>query len=163
MKYFQIRSKTIHYTGGYMEKKKEFIQWVKDHRKELIIGTGSIISIIAIILAIKNKDALMNYWETLRKSIDKPSVKSITNVCKDTEKFIPKSSSTIEVISKSKIIKFPIDCNNRSVVDVSSHIRNLPNGFRASSEKIAMATKYGYELLPGQTWVATYTKGVDIG
>ena len=42
--------------------------------------------------------------------------------------------------------------------EVTDHIRNLPEGWRATAGKIATAAEHGYELLPGQTWVERYTK-----
>lgn len=42
--------------------------------------------------------------------------------------------------------------------EVTDHIRNLPEGWRASAGKIATAAEHGYELLPGQTWVERYVK-----
>lgn len=44
--------------------------------------------------------------------------------------------------------------------EVSSHIRNLAQGHMASELKIATAAAEGSELGPGQTWVASYMKGV---
>ncbi|MDD3185315.1 MAG: hypothetical protein ACOX1S_14975 [Anaerostipes sp.] len=43
-------------------------------------------------------------------------------------------------------------------IEVSEHLRNLPEGWNASAEKILSATEHGYQLNPGQTWVDTYTK-----
>lgn len=43
--------------------------------------------------------------------------------------------------------------------EVSRHIRNLPNGWHASSEKIAEALKNNIRLIDGQTWVDSYVKG----
>lgn len=43
--------------------------------------------------------------------------------------------------------------------DVAEHLRNLPNGWKASAEKIATAAEHGYDLRPGQTWVEAYRTG----
>ena len=42
--------------------------------------------------------------------------------------------------------------------EIKSHIRNLPKGWNASAEKLAIAAEKGYLLLPGQTWVDSYTR-----
>lgn len=44
-------------------------------------------------------------------------------------------------------------------VAVNKHIRNLPDGWKASPKKIASATENGYILESGQTWVDNYTRG----
>ena len=45
-------------------------------------------------------------------------------------------------------------------VDVESHIRNLPDGWHPSAEKIFEAEKLGILLAPGQTLVDSYTKEI---
>ena len=42
---------------------------------------------------------------------------------------------------------------------VSEHIRNLPEGWKASRTKIETANNRGFKLNPGQTWVAEYRTG----
>ena len=44
-------------------------------------------------------------------------------------------------------------------VFVSEHIRNLPDGWHPSPEKIAEAEEKNIPLTDGQTWVDSYTKG----
>ena len=46
-------------------------------------------------------------------------------------------------------------------IDVTEHIRNLPEGWHASEKKIASAAEHGYNLQPGQTWVANHTKNKE--
>ena len=46
-------------------------------------------------------------------------------------------------------------------IDVTEHIRNLPEGWHASEKKIASAAEHGYNLKPGQTWVENYTKNKE--
>lgn len=48
---------------------------------------------------------------------------------------------------------------DRKPHDVAEHLRNLPEGRKASPEKIAAAAEHGYDLLPGQTWVENYRTG----
>ena len=42
--------------------------------------------------------------------------------------------------------------------DVSSHIRNLHEGWKASPENLAKAAAYGIELLPGKLWLRVTQK-----
>lgn len=48
--------------------------------------------------------------------------------------------------------------SDRSPVDVTGHLRNLPTGQHASPEKIATAAENGFMLGNGQTWVSDYSK-----
>jgi len=140
------------------EEKKGFIAWVKAHKKELITAGVSVAVIIAIILGIKNKDALLELWGSLRlrASVAKSpapvrELHDITPVTPEvsiieTEK-IPVSEATEMVRS----VQYPFG--------VSEHIRNLHPGWKASAEKMAEAERLGIMLLPGQTIVDGYTKG----
>ncbi len=138
------------------EEKKGFVAWVKVHKKELIIAGVSAGVIIAVILGIKNKDALMELWETMKSSIKKPvaPVREIP-VATPTVPVVPvaevKELPVVELVDSSKIIQYPFD--------VSDHIRNLHPGWKASAEKLAEAEKLGIVLQPGQTLVDGYTKG----
>ena len=138
------------------EEKKGFIAWVKAHKKELIIAGVSVATIIAIILGIKNRDALVELWGSLRASVAKspapvrelPDITPVTPAVSiiETEK-IPVAEATEMVRS----VQYPFD--------VSEHIRNLHPGWKASAEKMAEAKTIGITLLPGQTIVDGYTKG----
>jgi len=138
------------------EEKKGFIAWVKAHKKKLIIAGVSVAVIIAIILGIKNKDALLELWGSLRTSVAKshapirelPDITPVTPEVSivETEK-IPMAEAT-EVV---RSVQYPFD--------VSEHIRNLHLGWKASAEKMAEAEMLGITLLPGQTIVDGYTKG----
>ena len=58
--------------GQLMEKeKKTFVDWIKEHKKELIIAGVSIATIIAVIVGIKNHKALEEAWASLRKLVEK--------------------------------------------------------------------------------------------
>ncbi len=64
--YYNPVTYTLPRTGGSHEKggqlmekeKKTFVDWVKEHKKELIIAGVSIAAIIAVIVGIKNHKAL---------------------------------------------------------------------------------------------------------
>ena len=133
-----------------MEKeKKTFMDWVKEHKKELIIADVSIAALIAVIVGIKNHKALEETWVCLRKLVDK------------TPETIPtiKTMPITEVAHVKDIVEINIVTADRIPHDVAEHLRNLPEGWKASAEKIATAAEHGYELLPGQTWVEAYRTG----
>ena len=133
-----------------MEKeKKTFVDWIKEHKKELIIAGVSIATIIAVIVGIKNHKALEEAWASLRKLVEK------------TPEMIPvaKLMSVTEVTPVKDIVEINIVTADRIPHDVAEHLRNLPEGWKASAEKIATAAEHGYDLLPGQTWVEAYRTG----
>lgn len=133
-----------------MEKeKKTIMNWVKEHKKELIIAGVSIAAIIAVIIGIKNHQALEEAWTSLRKLVDK------------TQETIPVVEPVLvtEVAPVNDIVEISIVTTDRIPHDVAEHLRNLPEGWKASTEKIATAAEHGYKLLPGQTWVEGYRKG----
>ncbi len=136
--------------GQLMEKeKKTFVDWIKEHKKELIIAGVSIATIIAVIVGIKNHKALEEAWASLRKLVEK------------TPEMIPvaKLMSVTEVTPVKDIVEINIVTADRIPHDVAEHLRNLPEGWKASAEKIATAAEHGYDLLPGQTWVEAYRTG----
>lgn len=65
----------------------------------------------------------------------------------------------LDVISKKDSKKTSIVTTGKISYDVSGHLRNLPEGCKASEEKIATALEHGYKLLSRQTWVKPYKKG----
>lgn len=133
-----------------MEKeKKTFAQWVKEHKKELIIAGVSIAAIIAVIIGIKNHKALEEAWASLRKLVEK------TPECIPVEKTV----AATEAVPVKDIVEINIVTADRIPHDVAEHLRNLPEGWKASAEKIATAAEHGYDLLPGQTWVEAYRTG----
>ena len=127
-----------------MEKdKKTFLDWIKKHKKELIIAGVSIAAIIAVIMGIKNREALGEAWSSLRKLVEK------------TPEAIPtvNSASNVQVMHAKVIEEVDILRTDKIPHDVAEHLRNLPEGWKASAEKIATAAEHGYNLRPGQTWV----------
>lgn len=136
------------------EEKGALVRWVKAHKKELILAGIGVVSITGIILGIKNKDAIKELWAILQKNILK--VSADTTVIKVTENSIP----IIQSISTTDIISLPVSSEYRTEFDVTGHVRNLYKGWSTSPEKLATAAEYGIELLPGQTWVESYTKGI---
>ncbi|HHX60379.1 MAG TPA: hypothetical protein GX707_06540 [Epulopiscium sp.] len=138
-----------------IEKEKgAFIKWVKAHKKELFLAGISIASLIGIIVGIKNKDSINKLWTVLQKTVSRmPADKVATKVTEN-------SISVVETVSASDIILLPAHNEYRAIFDVKGHIRNLYEGWNTSPEKMAAAAEHGIELLPGQTWVESYTKGV---
>ncbi len=138
------------------DEKKDFVAWVKAHKKELMLSGVSIGAIIAVVLGIKNKDALIGMWTTLKASIKE----TVTPVCKLTE--TAPVTSVVKITEAKEIPAIKRSDVNRTIqypFDVSDHIRNLHPGWKATAEKIAEAKMLGIFLQPGQTIVDGYTKG----
>ena len=51
--------------------RKGFIAWVKEHKTQLILTGISVTTILATALGLKNKDAIADFWNTLKKQIEK--------------------------------------------------------------------------------------------
>lgn len=132
-----------------MEDRKSLIRWIKDHKKQMIIAGISIG--ILIILGIKNRAAIKAVWDSLKGVVKHPTAKAAEEVAKVVTDIPPAPASEIvtAVVSNSETLPF----------EVSRHIRNLPDGWHASPEKVAEALKNNIILMDGQTWVDSYVKG----
>lgn len=130
-----------------MAEKKVLIDWVKKHKKKLILAGASIPVILALIIGIKNRDELIKAWKALIKLADETSQK-ITDI----------TTADWEDASALEIMDFNTPKNGADLIEVCLHIRNLPEGWTPSKEKIMSAAQMGYELKPSQTWVEKYTK-----
>lgn len=131
-----------------MNEKHKFVNWVKDHKKQLLIAGISVTAVIGIIIGLKNKEAIKELWENLENSLSKTTEKlpeSITIVKTDPQ--------LIEEVISVRLYTSP-----QETFGVSQHIRNLSGGRHHSIEKAAEAAALGIDLLPHQTLVDTYTK-----
>ena len=129
----------------------KFIKWVNAHKKELIIAGVSISTVVAIIFACKNRNELHTLMNALKGQLD--------NRRHFRSPF--RSSRTVNTPNVGPDMGFPKlkPCVISNVPqEIKSHIRNLPKGWNASAEKLATAAEKGYLLLPGQTWVDSYTR-----
>lgn len=132
------------------------LNWIKDHKKELIIAGLSVLGIAVIIAAIlgaRNAQALEQISTSLRRMVEKPSAKPKVTA-------IPSSDVCIQAEIISNVSDGIITGLRRAPHEVTEHIRNLPKGYNASSEKLVMAVERGIELMPGQTIVTSYRTGV---
>ena len=128
-----------------MKEKSKLIRWIKKNRKALIAAGISLGLIIAIVLGIKNANAIKAFWASLQNI---PMKSDITT-----------TRPTTPVITEQTVAA--VTRNSCSVpFDVSAHLRTLPEGCHASAEKIATALDNGFILQEGQTWVEAFTKGI---
>lgn len=135
--------------------KTKIVTWVKTHEHELIAAGLSIASILTFIYGIRRKEDVIKYWTSL-KSIVAPHQKKATVV-----KHLEITQMPADcVMPVSQPIAFVGQVQEMNSTEVSKHLRRLHEGWHASQEKINTARANGYELKPGETWVASYTKGL---
>ena len=60
----------------FLKSRTDFISWIKTYRKQLILIGVSIPTLIAIVLGVKSKDALMSVWQNLKEEIRKSNLYS---------------------------------------------------------------------------------------
>ena len=128
------------------KEQKTLICWIREHKKEIAIAGISITALVGLALGIKNKETMEVFWNALKNNDPKIPIKTET----------PKIA---EQVSDIESVVIPMHREYKEPFDVSSHIRNLHEGWKASPEKLAKAAACGIELLPGQTLVEGYTKG----
>lgn len=133
-----------------MKERKGLIRWIKEHKRELAIAGFSIAALILLVLGIKNRETLKAIWDSLRSSVTQPTTRAeeiVTNV-------------NVEIVPPPQVIvSSPQPVSDSFPFEVSSHVRNLPEGWHASPEKIASALENDFVLEDGQTWVESYMKG----
>lgn len=127
-----------------MNEERTAKELIKEHKTELICCGLGIAAAVGIMFGIKNRDA-------------------VKAVVKGTERLPQKAPTSAEVlpdVAPVADIIFPAaTAKKRAPHEVARHLRNLPEGYRASAEKIAAATELGYTLQPGQTLVEAYRTG----
>ena len=134
-----------------MEERKGLINWIKAHKKELIIAGISVGTLIMIVLGFENKKSIAIAWDSLSKVLKQPATKVP----------VPVTKATVEIpLEPIHEVIAAVASNSGSLpFEVSRHIRNLPDGWHASPGKIAEALNNGIILMDGQTWVDSYMKG----
>lgn len=131
-----------------MKERNQIVQWIKSHKKQLILAGIGVAALIALILGIKNKDTLKALWESLKGAV-KPHAERISDTVTTTVTEIPTETPAL-LLSDDPCVP----------QEVRRHIRNLHEGWHASPEKKAAAREIGIILQEGQTWVDGYMKGV---
>ena len=134
-----------------MEEHRRMIQWAKEHKKELIIAGIGVGALILIILGIRNKATVKAVWNSMKEHIRQPSTGHPEAITRVVAEIPPAPAPEVPRMLPSNSPSLPFE--------VRRHVRELPKGWHASPEKIATAAAYNIELLDGQTWVDSYTKG----
>jgi len=124
-----------------MEEKKSFIEKVKEHKTEIIIVGFTIILAVGAVLIVKN-------WDVIK---GRTVANLFKNGAKANDDILHHFTEAIENVN----INSP---SNEKVVDISKYVRNLPEGWKASTEKLDLAIKKGIELGEHQTWVEDHIR-----
>lgn len=124
-----------------MRIKKNFVEKINQHKTEIIITSVTVVSAIGIILLMKNGDVIK---EQIVSNFFKKDIGANENIFTNASE-----------VGENLIIKALAD---KKIVDVSTHIRNLPNGWKASTVKLESAIENGIMLGTNQTWVDNYSK-----
>lgn len=123
--------------------------WVKKHKKGILIAGGAIVAIGAGCVVYKNWDSITNIFK---------STKLEPIVTKTPPASVKVTMPVVEVIPEFQTGAVSKIINNGEPFGVCGHPRNLPKGWNASAEKIALALEQGIELKERQTWVENYFK-----
>lgn len=154
-----------------MENITKLIQWIKTHKKQLII-TGIGIAVTALVaLGITHRDELEELLQSFSDMVNSstPESQEDPGVGQTSLLIDPAPILDLEELSLGEEI-CPLELPEIDIVlgeslyyenpfEVRSHIRNLPHGHHASQGKIEEARSVGIELLKGQTLVDSYMKG----
>ena len=152
-----------------MKEQRKFIRWIKAHKKALIIAGISIGTLIVIVLGIKNREAIMEVWASLKEVAEKPTEKALkARVVKKVASVapvIPVTPAPDQILGEvvPVVEEYGAAIGRSSYAapfEVSRHIRTLPLGQHASPEKVEAALKLDIILQDGQTLVDAYMKGV---
>ena len=126
-----------------MNEKQTFSDWVKEHKRGIVVGVGITATVFCGILIWKNCDEVY----ALTAKVSKAYIKK------------PVSLQSNESVMSDSLQ--PLICEQQKITSsVSSFVRNLPDGQHASPSKIATATEHGFELVDNQTWVEPFTRTI---
>lgn len=135
-----------------MEERHDFSQWVKAHKKQLIVGGIAFAGLTA--LAIWKRDSIKDVWKRLREL---KAVDSLSQNCLVPESSLtPYDNQAVLMTRADDMVQMQqaIPCK------VRSHLRNLPSHCHPSPDKLATAKANGWpNIQENQTWVVNYTKG----
>lgn len=123
--------------------RKGFITWVKEHKTELLLTGISVTTILTAALGLKNKAAIVELWNTLKKQIEKGALYS--------SKWFEKAN--LEELEEARRL-VQQDYNNPNLdMNYRSYCWDLLNRFDNAIGKIKWAGKeYGYPVHSSNGW-----------
>ena len=129
-----------------ISEKKGLIAWIKEHKTQLLLAGISVTAILAAALGLKNKNAIVELWNSLKKQIEQGSLYS--------SKWFEKDNLE-ELEAARKLVQQ--DYNNPNLdLDYRNYCWNLLNRFDNAIGKIKWAGKeYGYPVHSSNGWYLT--------
>ena len=123
--------------------KKRFLVWIKEHKTQILLTGISVTAILATALGLKNKDAMIELWNTMKQQMEKGSLYS--------SKWFEKANLE-ELETARKYIQQ--DYNNPNLdLDYRDYCWKLLNRFDNAIGKIKRAGKeYGYPVHSSNGW-----------
>ena len=117
--------------------RKDFIAWVKEHKTQILLAGISVTTIVLTALVLKNKDAITELWNTLKKQIEKGALYS--------SKWF-QTANLEELETARRLVQQ--DYNNPNLdLDYRNYCWNLLNRFDNAIGKMKWAGKeYGYPV-----------------
>lgn len=125
-----------------MKEKKSFSNWVKEHKKAIIV-TGVGIAAIAGGIVIGEK-----WGTTCEVPVELPKPRTRNNLLSQTQNIIEAAPDKSEL---TEVLKM-------TTSKVKGFIRTLPEGQHASELKKAKAVEIGLEMADNQTLVEEFTR-----
>ena len=120
-----------------------FVAWVKEHKTQLLLAGISVTTILAASLGLKNKNAITELWDTLKKQIEKGAVYS--------SKWFEKAD--LEDLETARRFVQQEYNNPNLDLDYKSYCWDLLNRIDNAIGKIKWAGKeYGYPVHSSNGW-----------
>ncbi len=135
------------------QKQYGFYDWVKRHKKPIIVGCCIVVATVSGVLIYKKLSLPKSGIERL-KPLHLLEREALSQPLKIEGPKLP----SVDPITKSSVVEVTTCLNNGDPFEVSKHIRNLPSNRQPSTDKILRALENGIELSEHQTWVNSYTK-----
>lgn len=126
--------------------RKGFIDWVKEHKTQLLLTGISVTAILATALGLKNKETITELWNTLKKQIEKGDLYS--------SKWFEKAN--LEELEAARRVVQQDYYNPNLDLDYRNYCWNLLNRFDNAIGKIKWGGKeYGYPVHSSNGWHLT--------
>jgi hypothetical protein len=135
------------------QKQYSFHDWVKQHKKPIIVGCCVVVATVTGVLIYKEWSLPKNGMERLKPlhQLEKEALSQPLKIeCPDL--------LSVDPITKLSVVEVATCLNGGEPFEVSKHIRNLPNNRQPSTDKVLRALENGIELSEHQTWVDNYIK-----
>lgn len=118
-------------------KAKAVCKWINNHKTEVAVIGGIAGTAVAVVIGTQYSKPLVALREPLNDTLQEAL-----------------ECDRMDMVNMMNPI-----LSEKAPHEVSSHIRNLPEGWSPSVHKIESAPLHGYDLGPGQTWVEGYQVG----